>query len=98
MGDRVALERSGVVVVELLEALERGELRGADATFTTVGVAGVDLALEAGNQVLLERPALAAGRLGEALNAVAQRRGLQRAGQERDLVGVLGRVSHVERA
>jgi hypothetical protein len=46
--DDVALQAAGVVVVELLQALARGEPRGADAPLAAVGLSGGDLALQAG--------------------------------------------------
>jgi hypothetical protein len=51
--DRRSLQRSGVVVVELLQALGGGEPRGADAPFAAVGFAGGDFALAAGGEELL---------------------------------------------
>src|SRR4051794_16679690 len=43
------LRAQGVVEVELLQALAGGEAGGADATLAAVGLAGGDLALQAGH-------------------------------------------------
>ncbi len=83
--DRVAFEGAGVVEVELLDALAGGEPRGADAALTAVALAGGDLALQAGDEELLVRPGLGAGSLGQSGHRLAQRRRLERAGQERHL-------------
>jgi hypothetical protein len=85
--DRLSLQRSGVVVVELLEALAGGEPRGADAPFAAVGFAGGDFALETGGEELLVGPALRAGAFGEPACGVAERRGFERAGEECELAG-----------
>jgi hypothetical protein len=87
MGDRLPLQGALVVVVEVFEGLPRGEPCCADAAFVAVGLAGGDLALQAGGQELLVGPALGSGAFGEALDRAGQRRGLQRPGQEHDLRG-----------
>lgn len=46
MGDQVALVAAGVVEVELLQALPRGEPSGPDPALATVGLPGGDLALQ----------------------------------------------------
>jgi len=65
MRDRLALQAPGVVVVELFQALAGGEAGGADAALAAVGFAGGELALPAGGQELLVRPAFCAGALGQ---------------------------------
>ena len=85
--DEVAFEAAGVVEVELLQALAGREPGGADAALTAVGLAGGDFALQAGDQELLVRPGLGAGPFGQPVDRLAQRRCLQRPGQERDLGG-----------
>jgi hypothetical protein len=65
VGDGVALEAAGVVEVELLQALAGREPGLADAPFAAVGLAGGDLALQAGGQELLMGPALGAGPFGQ---------------------------------
>ena len=93
VGDQVAFEAAGVVEVELLQALAGREPGGADAALAAVGLAGGDLALQAGDQELLMGPGLGAGPFGEPRHRLAQRRCLQRPGQERDLGGqVPGRL------
>ena len=87
MGDDLAFEPAGVVEVELLQALAGRKPGGADAALTTVGLPGGDFPLQAGHQVLLMRPAFRAGAVGQPPDRVAQRRCLERAGQERDLGG-----------
>ena len=87
VGDDVAFEAAGVVEVELLQALAGGEPGGADAALAAVGLAGGDLALQAGGQELLVGPGLGPGPLGQPGHRLAQRGGLQRPGQERDLGG-----------
>jgi hypothetical protein len=81
----LAFEGAGVVVVELLQALAGGEARGADAALAAVGVAGGDLALQAGGEELLMGPALGPGPLGEPAGRLPQARGFERAGEERQL-------------
>jgi len=72
VGDGLALQRSLVVEVEVLEALAGGELRGADAAFTAVGFAGGDLALQARGQELLVRPGFGPGPFGQPLDRGGQ--------------------------
>jgi hypothetical protein len=48
VGDDLAFERTGVVEVELLQALAGREAGGADAALPAVGLAGGDLTLQAG--------------------------------------------------
>jgi hypothetical protein len=74
--DGVALEAAGVVVVELLQALAGREAGGADAALAAVGLAGGDLALQAGGQELLMGPGLGAGPLGQPGHRGAQGRRL----------------------
>src|SRR4029453_10054509 len=59
----------------------------ADGAFAAVGLSGGDLALQAGGQELLVGPAFGAGSLGQPSDRLAQRRGLQRPGQEGQLSG-----------
>jgi hypothetical protein len=61
----VAVAAAGVVEVELLQALAGGEAGVADAPFAAVGLAGGDLAVQAGGQELLVAPARSAGSLGQ---------------------------------
>jgi hypothetical protein len=68
--------------VELLQALAGREASGPDTPFPAVGLPGGDLALETGHQVLLVRPGLGAGALGQPGDGLAQRRCLERPGQE----------------
>ena len=60
---------------------------GADPALAAVGLAGGDLALQAGDQELLMRPGLGPGSFGQPGHRLAQGRRLQRPGQERDLGG-----------
>jgi hypothetical protein len=83
--DGVAFEAAGVVEVELLQRLAGREPRGADAALAAVGLAGGDLALQAGGQELLMAPGLGPCPLGQPRHRLAQRRRLQRPGQERQL-------------
>jgi len=76
-----------VAVVELLQALAGREARRADAPFAAVGLAGGDLALQAGGQKLLMGPALGAGPFGQPGHRVVQGRRLERPGKERELGG-----------
>ncbi len=62
VGDHVALEGALVVEVEVLEGLAGREPGGADADLTAVGLAGRDLAFEAGGEELLVGPASARAR------------------------------------
>jgi hypothetical protein len=100
VGDQVTLQSAGVVEVELLQALARGEAGSADAALPAVRLAGGDLALQAGGQELLVGPRLGAGPLGEPGHRLPQCGCLQRAGQERNLGcdvsrrGCLGRRHH----
>jgi hypothetical protein len=87
VGDQVAFEAAGVVEVEFLEALAAREPGGADAAFAAVGLAGGDLALQAGGEELLVCPALGPGSLGQPWDGHAQGRRHQCAGQERQLAG-----------
>jgi hypothetical protein len=57
----------------------------ADAALAAVGLAGSDLALQAGGQELLVAPALGAGPLGQPGHRGAQGRRLERAGEEGEL-------------
>ena len=51
-----------MVEVEVLDGLSRREPGGADADLTAVGLAGGDLALQAGGEELLVAPALGRAR------------------------------------
>ena len=64
-----------MVEVELPEGLAAREAGGADPTFAAEGVAGGDLTLQAGDQILLMPPGLGAGPLGVPAGAVPERRG-----------------------
>src|SRR6185312_7218038 len=77
MRDLVAFHRSLVVVVELLQTLAGREAGGPDPAFTTVGLAGGDLSLQAGGQELLVGPGLGSGPFGETLDRVRQRGSFQ---------------------
>jgi hypothetical protein len=48
VGDQVAFQSTSMIKVELLDAFAGREPRGPDAVFAAVGVAGGDLALQAG--------------------------------------------------
>ena len=87
VGDQVTFQAAGVVEVELLDALAGREPGGADSFLSAVGVAGGDLALQAGSQILLMGPGFGAGPLGEPGRRVAQRGRFQRSGQEHQLTG-----------
>ena len=78
MGDHVALEGALVIEVEVLEGLAGREAGGADAGLAAVGLAGRDLAFQAGGQELLVAPGLGPGPLGETPDRGAQRRRLER--------------------
>ena len=81
VGDDVAFEGALVVEVELVEGLAGREAGGADAELAAVGLAGGDLAFEAGGEELLVGPAVGAGPFGEPLDRGGQRRCLQRPAQ-----------------
>jgi hypothetical protein len=66
--DDLAFEAAGVVEVELFQRLAGREPGSADAAFSAVGLAGGDLALQAGGQELLMTPGFGTGPLGEAGN------------------------------
>ena len=85
VGDQVAFQAAGVVEVELLQGLAGREPGGADPALAAVGLAGGDLALQAGGQELLVGPGLGPGPFGQPGDRLAQRRRLQRPGQERQL-------------
>src|SRR5262249_18011397 len=87
VGDHLAFEAAGVVEVELLQALARGEAGGADAALAAVGLPGGDFALQARGQELLMGPGLGFGPVGEAGDRFAQGWRLERAGEEGDLGG-----------
>ena len=87
VGDGVAVEAAGVVEVELFQRLAGREAGVADAAFAAVGLAGGDLALQAGGQELLVAPALGPGPFGQPGHRGAQGRRLQGAGEERELSG-----------
>jgi hypothetical protein len=80
VGDQVAFEAAGVIEVELLQALAGWEAGGADAALAAVGLAGGDLALQAGDEELQVAPGLGDGTFGESFDRVTQRRCFQRAG------------------
>ena len=63
--EHVAAQRGQVVEVEVLEGFHRREVRGADPHRGAVGLAVGDLALQHRGQVLLVRPVLVAGLVGE---------------------------------
>jgi hypothetical protein len=93
MRDLLPLQAPGVVEVELLQALAGGEPGLADAALAAVGLAGGDLALQAGGQELLVAPALGTGPLGQPVHRGTKGRRLERAGQEAQLgVQVPGRL------
>ena len=85
VGDQVPFQPAGVVEVELLQALAGREPGGPDPAFAAVGVAGGDLALQAGGQILLMGPGLGPGPLGQPARRLPQRRRFQRPGQEGQL-------------
>jgi hypothetical protein len=85
VGYRFPLQRPLVVEVELLQALAGREAGGTDASFTAVGFAGGDLALQAGGEELLMRPGLGPGPIRQAFDRCGQGRRLEGTGEERDL-------------
>jgi hypothetical protein len=87
VGNQVTFQAAGVVEVELLDALAGGEPGGADPPLSAVGVAGGNLALQTGSQILLMGPGFGAGPLGEPGRRVAQRGRFQCSGQEHQLTG-----------
>jgi hypothetical protein len=68
-----------------LQRLAGRESGGPDPALPAVGLPRGHLPLQAGGQVLLVRPALGAGPLGQPGHGLAQRGRLQRPGQERHL-------------
>ena len=56
VGDQVTFQASGMVEVELLQALAGREPGGPDPAFTTVRFPGSDLPLQAGDKVLVVGP------------------------------------------
>ena len=87
VGDQVAFQPTGMVEVELLQTFASRESGGLHAAFAAVGVAGGDLALQAGGQVLLVAPGLGPGPLGQPASRLSQRRRFQRPGQKDQLGG-----------
>ena len=87
VGDGLPLQSAGVVVVEVLQALARGETGGADPALTAVDLPGGDLALQAGGEELLMGPGLLPGALGQPLDRLPQGGRLQRPGQVLQLAG-----------
>jgi hypothetical protein len=73
VGDELTLESAGVVEVEVLRALAAGEAGSADPTFTAVAVSCGDLALQAGDEELLVRPALGPARARSASRSTQSR-------------------------
>ncbi len=68
VGHDVFADAALVLEVEVLDALAGGEASGADAGLATVGLAGRDLALQAGGEELLVAPGVSPGPLTEALH------------------------------
>jgi hypothetical protein len=87
VGDGLAFEAAGVVEVELFQRFAGREPGGPDPALAAVGLAGGDLALQAGGQELLMSSGLGPGPVGQPGHRFAQRRGFQRPGEERDLGG-----------
>jgi len=85
MHDLVAFQAAGVVEVELLDAFAGREPGGPDPALPAVGVAGGDLALQTGRQILLMGPRFGAGPLGEPARRFSQGGRLQRPRQIGDL-------------
>ncbi|SRR6266566_3429303 len=85
MRDLVAFEATGVVKVELLDALAGGEAGGADPALSAVAFPGGDFALQTGNEKLLVSPGLRPGAFGQPWHRLTQGRSLQRPGEECDL-------------
>lgn len=98
VGDLFAFEPSGVVEVEVLQRLAPWEPGGADTTFTAVGLSGCDLPLQAGSQELLMGPGLGSSPFSEPVDGFAQGRGLQRAGEERQLSADVARLGRGHQA
>jgi hypothetical protein len=68
VGDDLAFEGTLVVEMEVLQPLESGEACRTDAGLTAVGLAGGDLALQAGGQELLVAPVLGPSPFGQPLH------------------------------
>jgi DNA invertase Pin-like site-specific DNA recombinase len=85
--DDLPLEAAGVAVVEVLQRLAGGEPGGPDPALPAVALAGRDLPLQARDQEFLMAPRLSPCPVGQPGHRLAQRRGFQRPGQERDLRG-----------
>lgn len=92
VGDDVAFETASVVEVELLQRLPRRKPGSADASLTTVGLAGRYFPLQARRQELLVAPGLGAGPLGNPVDGFTQSGRLQGAGQKRQLGGEVATV------
>ena len=65
MRDGLPAQAAGVVEVELFQRLAGREPGGPDPALAAVGLAGGDLALQAGDEELLMGPVLSPGPLGE---------------------------------
>jgi hypothetical protein len=72
VADQVTFQPTSMIEVELLNAFAGREPGGPDPVFAAVGVAGGDLALQAGRQVFLMAPRLGPGPLGEPARGFAQ--------------------------
>jgi integrase len=83
--DEVAFESAGMFEVELLQRLSSRKPRRPDTALAAVGLTCGDFALQTRHQELLMAPGLGPGPLSQAIHRLAQRRRLQRPGQEGDL-------------
>jgi hypothetical protein len=86
VGNLLALETAGVVEVEFPQALAGRKPGGPHSAFAAMAVAGRDLALPAGGEILLMGPGLGPGPLGEPTGA-SRSVGAFNAGSEARVLG-----------
>jgi len=77
VGDDVPADRALVVVVEVLEGLAGRQPGGPDPGLAAMALAGRDLALETGREILLVALGVSPGPLGQPGGGVEERRCLQ---------------------
>lgn len=92
VGDRLAFEGALMVEVEVFQRFSGREAGGPDAAFAAVGLAGGNLALQAGDQELFVGPRFAASSFGQPLDRRGQRGRLQRTGEEGQFGGDVAAV------